>query len=93
MKKSLVATRKNLKKIKKEYIMPDSNILELGKERFLIPEVLFNPSLANIKEMPLHEAITDVINRCDFDIRGDLYNNIILNGGSTMFRGFKEKAV
>jgi len=29
--------------------------------------------------------------KCDVDIRKDLYNNIIIAGGTTMFKGFAER--
>lgn len=29
--------------------------------------------------------------KCDVDIRKDLYGNIVLAGGSTMFKGLKER--
>ncbi len=29
--------------------------------------------------------------KCDVDIRKDLYKNIVLAGGSTMFKGIKER--
>lgn len=31
------------------------------------------------------------IEKCDLDIRKDLYSNIVLTGGSTMFLGFQER--
>lgn len=34
-----------------------------------------------------HEMIYQSIMKCDLDVRKDLYSNIILSGGSTMFLG------
>ena len=31
------------------------------------------------------------IMKCDLDVRKDLYNNIVLSGGSTMFPGTTER--
>lgn len=33
----------------------------------------------------------DVIQNCPIDVRRPLYNNIVLSGGSTMFKGFGRK--
>jgi actin, other eukaryote len=33
----------------------------------------------------------NTIQKCDIDIRRDLYNNIVLSGGTTMFQGFSER--
>jgi len=39
----------------------------------------------------LHEMIYNSIMRCDVDIRNDLYANIVLTGGSTMFPGIVDR--
>ena len=31
------------------------------------------------------------IRECDLDIRNDLYHNIVLSGGSTLFNGLPER--
>jgi actin beta/gamma 1 len=40
---------------------------------------------------PLDESIVDSIRKCDVDLRRELYANIVLSGGSTMFPGVKER--
>jgi len=35
----------------------------------------------------IHEMIYNSIMSCDLDIRKDMYNNIVLSGGSTMYPG------
>jgi actin-related protein 3 len=37
---------------------------------------------------PLSEIVDTVIQNCPIDVRRPLYNNIVLSGGSTMFRDF-----
>merc|ERR1711941_19336 len=49
----------------------------IGNERFRCPEALFQPSFMGMK--------------CDVDIRKDLYGNVVLSGGSTMFPGIAER--
>jgi len=39
----------------------------------------------------IHEMIYQSIMKCDLDVRKDLYNNVILSGGSTMFPGTTER--
>ena len=39
----------------------------------------------------LHELTYQTILKCDVDIRRDLYNNIVMSGGSTMFPGIPER--
>jgi actin beta/gamma 1 len=40
---------------------------------------------------PLDEAIHNAVQACDIDLRKELYQNIVLSGGSTMFPGLKER--
>lgn len=35
----------------------------------------------------IHDTTFNSIMKCDVDIRKDLYNNIVLSGGTTMFPG------
>ena len=37
---------------------------------------------------PISEVVDNVIQNCPIDVRRPLYNNIVLSGGSTMFRDF-----
>lgn len=75
----------------KKYMLPDGEMVELGIERFLAPECFFNPSVVGKELPPLDDAIIAAISECDVDLRRDLYSNIVLSGGSTMFPGFKER--
>ncbi|MFX0151633.1 MAG: actin, cytoplasmic 2, partial [Candidatus Hodarchaeota archaeon] len=43
------------------------------------------------EETPLDEAIYNSVQLCDIDLRKELYQNIVLSGGSTMFPGLKER--
>lgn len=44
------------------------------------------------KEMPgLHEIVYQSIMKSDVDIRKDLFSNIVLSGGTTMFPGISER--
>ena len=44
------------------------------------------------KEMPgFHEITFNSILKCDVDIRKDLYSNIVMSGGTTMYPGIPER--
>jgi len=75
----------------REYELPDGNVITVGSERFRCPEVLFNPSLIGKEAQGIHETTFQTIMKCDVDIRKDLYNNIVLSGGTTMFNGIAER--
>jgi len=50
-----------------------------------------NPGAIGSEELPLDGLIYNMIQRCDIDLRRELYSNIVLSGGSTMFPGLKER--
>ncbi|KAM4718736.1 actin-related protein 3B isoform 2-T2 [Anableps anableps] len=63
--------------------------IDVGYERFLGPEIFFHPEFANPDFMqPISDVIDEVIQSCPIDVRRPLYKNIVLSGGSTMFRDF-----
>mmetsp|Transcript_2087 Transcript_2087/g.1958 ORF Transcript_2087/g.1958 Transcript_2087/m.1958 type:complete len:151 (-) Transcript_2087:185-637(-) len=74
------------------YELPDGNVITFGNARFRCPEALFNPIQMTGKEMHSIQDLTFTsIQECDVDVRRDLYENIILSGGSTMFDGLAER--
>jgi len=75
----------------KTYELPDGNIITLGDERFRCPEVLFQPSLIGKEASGIHVTTFQSIMKCDVDIRKDLYANVVLSGGTTMFYGIGER--
>ena len=68
-------------------------VITIGNERFRCPEVLFNPAMVGMESRHggIHETTYNSIMKCDVDIRKDLYGNIVLSGGSTMFPGIADR--
>jgi actin beta/gamma 1 len=81
----------NSSAIDKSYELPDGNVVTIGSERFRTPEVLFQPSLVGKEACGIHEHVFNTIAKCDIDLRHDLYQNIVLSGGTTMFNGISER--
>jgi actin-related protein len=77
--------------IEKSYEMPDGNVIVIGNERFRCPEVLFQPSLIGKEDAGIHDITFQTITKCDIDVRRELFANIVLSGGTTMFPGFAER--
>ncbi|KAK4409576.1 Actin-related protein 4 [Sesamum angolense] len=85
------------------YELPDGQTIEIGADRFKIPDVLFNPSLA--QTIPGMESFVDTasaarglpqmviesINKCDVDIRRELFSSILLAGGTASMQQLKER--
>lgn len=79
------------KDVKKEYILPDGNIVDLGNEIYEIPESIFSPNIIEIQSENLPKTIINSINKCDISTRKELFNNIILGGGNTFIKGFETR--
>jgi|Transcript_6661 actin beta/gamma 1 len=73
--------------LEKSYELPDGNVITIGNERFRCPEVLFQPSFIGKEALGVHDTMFQTIMKCDVDIRKDLYSNIVMSGGSTMYEG------
>ena len=63
--------------------------IDVGYERFLGPELFFNPEIYGTQNVtPLPTVVDEVIQACPIDTRRRLYKNVVLSGGSTMFKDF-----
>ena len=82
---------KNSNQNEKSYELPDGQNITVGSQRFRCPEALFKPMLMG-RELPgFHEISYNSIMKCDVDIRKDLYSNIVMSGGTTMYPGIPER--
>ena len=88
------------------YEMPDGEVIKINDQRFRAPEILFHPEMCgkevvsfNInsfsEEKPdgIDKKCYDSINKSDieYNVKRDLYQNIILSGGTTLFSGLPER--
>lgn len=79
------------KLVDKRYTLPDCRSVTVGSERFRAPEALFQPSLLGLEASGVHEIIYNSIMKCDIDTRKQLFQNIVLTGGTTMIPGFVDR--
>jgi actin beta/gamma 1 len=77
--------------IEKTYTLPDGNVITIGSERFRCPEALFDPSMIGMEQLGMHQAAYTTIQDCDIDIRNDLFENVVISGGTTMFPGLSDR--
>ncbi|BBN19194.1 actin-like protein 6A [Marchantia polymorpha subsp. ruderalis] len=86
------------------YELPDGQTIEVGADRFKIPDLMFNPALvqtipgmekftteagASVKGLP--QMVIESINKCDVDIRRELFSSILLAGGTAAMQQMKER--
>ena len=74
-----------------EYVLPDGTSITIGRARFRAPELLFHPHLIGEETVGIHSVLNNTIRKSDLDIRKFLYVNIVLSGGSTLFKGFGDR--
>ena len=60
---------------------------DISTEAFRCPEALFQPSIIGSNFTGVSETMYQAIQRCDEDVRRDMFKNVVLTGGSTMFKG------
>lgn len=77
--------------LEKSYELPDGQVINVGNERFRCPEALFNPSVLGLETAGIHETTFNSIIKCDVDVRKELYGNIVLSGGTTMYQGIDQR--
>lgn len=74
------------------FTLPDGQQINVGNERFSIPELLFDPG--PLEDKPDLESFTayiqNSINSCPSDIRKEIKNTIIC-GGNSSINGFYER--
>ena len=70
------------------YETPDGQTLTIGDEWSRCPEAMFQPlgQVSGIQELCFNSVF-----RCDPYIRRDMYANVVIGGGNTMFSGFAER--
>merc|ERR1712221_44511 len=77
--------------VDKSYELPDGQVITIGNERFRAPEALFQPSFLGMESAGVHETAYTSIMKCDIDIRKDLFANIVMSGGTTMYAGIADR--
>ncbi len=75
-----------------DYKLPDGSHITLKEERIRCSESLFNiPIELDRKGKGIDMLCIDSLNMCNAEVRKDMYNYIVLSGGSSMCRALPER--
>jgi actin-related protein len=79
--------------LRRTYTLPDNRTITIGSEQFYCPEALFQPNVLGRNFDGIHKICCDNImqsNQPD-EVTKDLFSNIVLSGGSSMFPGLPDR--
>jgi len=86
-----LAAAEQSSEMEQNYELPDGQIVTIGAERFRCAEALFRPNLLGLEQQGVGALTHRTILKSDVDIRRDLFRNVVISGGTTMFPGFAER--
>ena len=84
---------KKSNELTKAYELPDGQVVNINTPRFMAPEALFKPDLAHpgTETLGMHQLANQTVRVTDLDVQLDLYGNMIMSGGSTMYDGIADR--
>ncbi|KAL0204862.1 hypothetical protein P9112_000169 [Eukaryota sp. TZLM1-RC] len=75
------------------YILPDGQSIVLERERTDPINVLFDPLSFRVDSFGIVDATLNTLNLCQTESRALLQKNIVITGGSSLFKGFAGRFV
>eukprot|EP00656_Telonema_subtile_P049832 TRINITY_DN628_c0_g1_i3.p1 TRINITY_DN628_c0_g1~~TRINITY_DN628_c0_g1_i3.p1 ORF type:complete len:335 (+),score=74.90 TRINITY_DN628_c0_g1_i3:113-1117(+) len=75
----------------KQFTLPDGTSVTVHNQIIRCPELLFRPAMDSLDCKGLHELVHKTAMDCDTDVRKDLFGNIVMAGGTTMFPKMRER--
>lgn len=81
-------------KSKDEAIQAEEQIMVMNNERITVPELLFHPSDIGLNQAGLAESVVQAVETSgalDDEEKQLMYDSVVLVGGNTMFKNFKQR--
>jgi len=83
--------KKNEEQVQKIYELPDKKQIMVQHERFKCTEPLFKPGLLEMEGDGIHHILKDTVMNCDIDVRRELFENVVLSGGTCCIPGLVDR--
>ena len=71
--------------------LPDGSEVPVGIERYTVCESFFDPTLIGKTGTGLHQLAVESVRKCDLDIAPQLFSNVVLSGGGSLFSGLPDR--
>lgn len=81
----------NTSSIRRNYNLPVGTNIFINEERFLCTKLLFEPSIIDLECDTIHDMTNKSIQSCVREIRGKIFKNIKITGGTSRIPGFLQK--
>lgn len=76
---------------KEKHILPDGQIIWIDRQRYIVGEALFQPSILGLEEYGIVEQLFRSITTVSPELHRQLIDNIVLCGGTASMAGFEER--
>jgi len=73
------------------YTLPDGKVITFDTQAYRAPEILFQPKLCGKEGSGFGLMCYESVQACDIDLRKELFQNIILSGGTSLLKGLPER--
>jgi actin len=93
IKETLCYVKKGEEKVQSDafFTLPDGEMIAVGDERRNCTEIMFDTSLFSTKHSSVQEITKTAVKSVVPDLHNELFENIVLAGGNSLFKGFAER--
>jgi actin-related protein len=75
-----------------QHELPDGSVISLGPERYRPTEAIFDPAIIGKESLRgIQHLAVESVRKCDQDIAPTMLGNIVLSGGSSLFRNMPDR--
>ncbi|KAH0788897.1 Act1p [Histomonas meleagridis] len=74
----------------KPFVLRNGQEIKITSQKFQCTEPLFEPELLQLESQGIPQLVFNAIDKCD-DLKAQMFGNIMLTGGNSMFPGFAER--